>query len=236
MKKILKAHIVIITLILLISFNNTAQTRNYFFGEFKIKKTINYRDSAVKFTRYIAYSNLYSDSVSSSKSYTAINCGQIFYNNIGLRYNSIIKTYMDSVERKTNYGITWSLLGGASCNNFTTTLIDSLPSFNYLTSLPSQLNKSQNLHITLDNCKYTDEIEIIFFDGHYSLSNPSYRKVNYTNNLNQIVIPQNDLCSLSGSVVSITISLIKNEYKRINGKNYKFEKRYDYVKPLPLIN
>lgn len=220
----------------LIGFKVKAQTINYFFGEFKIKKVLSYYDSISKYVNYTAYANLYSDSVSTSKSYTAVNCGQVFYNNKGLAYNSQIKTYLDTVERKFNTGIRWSVVGANSCNSFTNTLVDSFPSFNFELSLPMQLDKSKNLCVVISGCKYTDEIEVTFFDGQYRISVPYYRKLNYTANLNQIIIPKCDLSTLSGNGVHVTVSLIKIEYKKFNGKKYKFEKRFDFVKPMPLLN
>ncbi|MBL7912398.1 MAG: hypothetical protein JNJ41_15160 [Bacteroidia bacterium] len=228
-----------ICFLLLISslcFKSTAQSMQYFHGEFKVNKVLTYLDSLSKFTTYRTSANLYNDSVSSSRSYTAMNCGQVLYNAKPLSYTSQIRTYLDTVERKSNVGIKWSVVGSTSASTFTTTLVDSFPSFNFEASLPNQLDKSKNLCITINNCNYTDEIEITFFDGQYRISVPYYRRINYTSSLNQIVIPKCDLGTLTGYGVHITVSLIKNEYKRFNGKKYKFEKRFDFVKPMALKN
>ena len=236
MKKNLNSFTVFVFILLLITTKGKAQTATYFYGEFKIRKVLNYFDSLSTTTNYIALSNLYADSVPASKSYTAINVGQVIYSTKGLGYTSQIKTYMDTVIRKTNTGINWALVGVNGNTSFTTTLVDSFPSYNFKTSLPTQLDKLQNFCIVLNNCKYTDEVEVTFFDGQYRFSVPYYRKVNFTTNLTQIIIPKCDLSTLTGSGVHVTISLIKNEYKKFNGKRYKFEKRFDYVRPMAIVN
>jgi hypothetical protein len=209
-------------------------TQSSFYGEFKIRKIMNYYDSHSSHTNYIATANLYANAVSSSQSWIASNQGQVYYNGSGLKYDPMINFYTDTLERKTNTGIKWSVTTAGSTTGFSTSLTDTFPDFDYIVCLPDVLDKSKNLKVDLNNCSYADEVEVTIWDGQFRTTVPFYRRTTIKGNSN-IVIQKSDLSSLSGPGVIVTVSLIKNELQTINGKTYKFEKRFDLVRPMPLI-
>ncbi|MBK9286055.1 MAG: hypothetical protein IPM51_17300 [Sphingobacteriaceae bacterium] len=208
---------------------------NYFNGEFKVKKSLNFNNSGMSNFTYNASCNLYTDSVSLNQLWKSQNLGEVLYNNIPLTYNNTINLYIDSAVRKTNQYVNWELKNSTFFTPFAVSIDTTFPSFSYHNCLPSIIDRSQNLEVILDSLNNVDFVEITSYNN--LLGNlPYYRKFQPHNGLNQIIITKSELRNMSGSGTIVTISLIKNSFKRINGRNFKFEKRFDFVKAMPLVN
>jgi len=213
--------------ILVLSFD-LLKDETYYFGELKIKKNFSYYNRDNSFTKYIVNANMYEDSVNYSQTWKSKNTGIIYFNDVPLRYNEYINTYVDVMQRDSIIGVKWDLFDNTSSRNISLNINDSFPSLGNHEILSDVLNTGQDLIIDLSSVVYADEIEISMFDGKYRINQPFYRK--FKSGPTSITIPSSDLSALSGENVYVTISLIKKEFNTIENKNYKFEKDFNFIK------
>jgi hypothetical protein len=207
----------------------------YYFGEFKLRKIITIYDSMNIYTNYMSYSNLYEDSVNNNESWHAQALGNVKYNGVSLKYYPNIRTFMDTVQRKQNTVLVWELSGIGSYPSFTATSYSAFPSYLKTNILPDVLNKSQTFEVNLLGISNAESIELVMFDGTFRTEMPYNRKVVGTTE--SISIPSADLNTISGTNgVTIILSLVSTEYKMLGGKRFKFEKRSDLYKRLPVID
>lgn len=224
--------------ILLISFVLSVfsfRAQSFYNGEFVIRKTLTYYDSLTTPKNYLAYSNLYTDTVNQNESWHSENVGNVYFNSTGLVYNSQINTYHDTIQRTTNEGMQWIVSSSNSViTSFTATCVDTFPTIQTIAFFPDTLKKSDSLYIYFGEVLNADEIELTMYDGVLRIYFPFNRKVGPTSL--SISVPSADLETLDGEVVSLTLGLIKNEYQSHNGLNFKFVKRYNIVKTIVLTN
>lgn len=203
-------------------------------GEFRANKIMNYYDSTLSSVMYQGMAFIYDKPYENFAPANGINNGSIKLNNRSLYFESTIKMYLDSADRKTNQGINWSLSGANNLTNFTYTCTSTYPAFNGVRYLPNIISKSDNLILPINNLQGADQIEVNIDDLKLHLLTPWYRKVNAT--VTNLVIPKNHLQDLMCGTVTIRISFIKNEEKIFNGKTFKFEHRLNINKTVNLIN
>ena len=242
-RKILKYSFVYF--MLLISVISLSQSCPYYSGEFKIKKRLYYIDTltldtslakydVTKFKHYIILANLYTDTVNVTTFWRASNLGQINYNGVGLVYDSLLHTYYDTLQRRLNEGINFSFSGNSTISGFTTSLTDTFPDIALKYILPDTLKKSNAFNLNFESITFCDEIELTMFDGQFRIQFPFNRLV--PGSTSSISIPSTDLNTLDGNTVTVTISFIKNDFQIINSKRYRFERRFDIIRIMPLIN
>lgn len=209
--------------------------QSYYNGEFTIRKIETYYGSNFTSKNYVVYSNLYADSVNRNETWHSDNLGNVYFNSTGLLYNSVIKTYMDTIQRQSNVGMQWIVTSSSGpITSFTATCLDTFSTIQNIDFFPDTLKKSDSLYIYFGEVTNADEIELTMFDGRLRILFPFNRKVSSSSH--SISVPSSDLTTLGGDVVNLTLSLIKYEYQIHNGKRFKFEKRYNIVKTLRLVN
>lgn len=208
----------------------------YYYGDFKIKKIVSYYDSLNKPVNFFATSFLYPDSVYEHTIFTD-NFGTVFYNDTSLMYDYNLKLYHDTVQRYSNERIKWNFESHDTevMSSFSiTTSNEEFPTIANVHLLPNDLRKSQDFVLEFGSVSYADEIEILFMDGQFRMEFPFNRRISA--DTTSVNIPSSDFETLDGEAVTIMFSLIKNEYQIIDGKRFKFEKRFDIVRHVPLLN
>jgi hypothetical protein len=206
----------------------------FYYGEFRLRKIVSSFDTIRPLVNYHATSLLYTDTVNEMLSSYAGALGTVYFNGTSLHYNSTIKLYFDTLQRRTNEGQTWQLLGTGGMPSFTTSVVDSFPSFsNAAIVLPDTVHKSDSLYLVFDSSIYTDRIELAFWDGNPRVICP-YNK-NLPGTQTSVSVLANELSLLNAETVYITLSLIKREFHVIDGVRFKFEKRFDIVKTAVLL-
>ncbi|MBK6832909.1 MAG: hypothetical protein IPG89_01005 [Bacteroidetes bacterium] len=191
----------------MLSFIDIPKEEQYYYGELKIKKNFVYYDSSYSMQNFMAHAWMYDDSVNYSQSWKAVNNATIYFNDVSLKYNPIIKTYTDTIQRRTNRGINWTLYNTISGTSSNVNCLDSFPSISNYNILPSNFNRTLDFNIDFSSVAFADEIEISMYDGKFRSTVPYYRKVKA--NITSITIPASDLSTLDGEFVTVTISLIK---------------------------
>jgi hypothetical protein len=230
-----KAQIVLLGYFILFSINDFSAQGNSFYGEFVVRKVLTSYDSLNAFTNYIAYSNLYADSVETNESWHSGNFGNVVFNGIGLNYNDIIKTYHDTVQRTSNEEMEWIFLStSGALASFTANCLDTFPNIQNINIIPDTLKKSDSLYIHFGEITNVDEIELTMFDGVLRIDPPFNRAMQVSNQF--VSVPAADLSTLEGEAVTLTLGMIKYEYKILSGKRFRFQKRYNIVKTLRLVN
>jgi|GEM_PF-4038412 len=137
-----------------------------------------HHDSINVAQNYIAYSNLYADSVNQSESWHADNFGEVYFNSVGLKYEPTIKMYHDTIQRYTNVGMLWSVTSFSSpIVSFTANCVDTFPNIQTFNFFPDTLKKSDSLYIHFGEVTNVDEIELTMFDGVLRILFPFNRKV-----------------------------------------------------------
>jgi len=228
MKKI----ILIFTVILTCSFYTINKPEYY--GEFRAIKMMNYYDTTLSSIMYQGISFLYNVPTPDFSPVNGVDNGIVKFNNRPLYYEPSIRAYLDSADRKSDKGINWSLSGSNFLPNFTFSSSHGFPQFSGINFIPSIINKSDNLVVPFNNIQGVDEIEFTIDDLQLHALCPWYRKVN--GSTNTLIIPKTHLCDLQGEIVTIRISFIRKEEKKINGKTFKFEHRLNINKLVSLIN
>lgn len=214
-------------------FNLNAQS--YYNGEFMFKKIETYFDSSYSSKNYMACSNLYADTVNQPETWHADNLANVSFNGVCLAYNSAIRMYLDTIQRTDYEGMRWSISSSSGpISGFTTTCTNSFPSIQIHNFFPDTLRKSDSLYIYFGKVTNADKIELTMFDGVLRIFFPFNRQISPSKL--SVSIPSSDLTSLEGDTVNLTLSLVKNEYQMHNGQRFRFEKRYNIVKTLRLIN
>lgn len=208
--------------------------RVYFSGEFRANKIMNYSDSTLSSVMYQGLALIYDRPYESFSPANGVNNGQIKLNNRPLYFETAIRMYLDSADRKTDQGINWSLNETENLTSFNYSCTSTYPIFNGVRYLPNVISKSDNLTIPLNNLQGADQIEVNLDDLKLHLLAPWYRKVNAT--VTNLVIPKNHLQDLTCGTITMRISFIKNEEKTFNGKTFKFEHRLNINKLVSLIN
>ncbi len=222
------------SLITFVFFLNTLKAQNtFYYGDFRLRKIVSSFDTIRPLVNYHATSILYTDSVKENLSASAGYLGTVYFNESALNYNSAIKLYFDTVQRRSNEGQYWELNGGGGMPSFTTSVTDSFPSLTNVDLLPDTIHKSDSLYLVFDSSTYTDQIELAFWDGNPRVLCP-YNK-NLPGTQTSVSIISNELSLLNAETVHITLSLIKQEFQILNGFRFKFEKRLDIVKTAILL-
>lgn len=228
--KLIKYIILVFTLQLFSSFLIVALKQEHD-AEFRVTKNIIYDiDDNTEYFNYKGMALLYDSPSAAVSTWKGINDGVVQLNNKPLYYEPLIKFYVDSTERKTNQGITWSLNGSSTLSNFTYTCASTFPTFNSIV-LPKIINKSQNLTFDFNTLSGADEIEITIDDRKVHQTYPWYTR---TKNTHHIIIASIRLNDLSGNFVNLRVSFIKNEEKIISNKSFLFEHRVTITKTIPL--
>ncbi|MBK6833850.1 MAG: hypothetical protein IPG89_06065 [Bacteroidetes bacterium] len=112
----------------MLSFIDIPKEEQYYYGELKIKKILSIMILPIvcKISWLILW--MYDDSVNYSQSWKAVNNATIYFNDVSLKYNPIIKTYTDTIQRRTNRGINWTLYNTISGTSSNVNCLDSFPS------------------------------------------------------------------------------------------------------------
>jgi hypothetical protein len=231
MKKIFFSAILVSSIF---SLHNLRAQDPFYYGEFRLRKIVSSFDTIRPLVNYHATSMLFTDSVNETLSSYAGSLGTVYFNGTSLNYNSAIKLYFDTLQRRTNEGLSWQLAGSGGMPSFTTSVVDSFPYFtNADIVLPDTVHKSDSLYLVFDSTTYTDRIELAFWDGNPRVICP-YNK-NLPGTQTSVSILSSELSLLGGETVYITLSFVKQEFKILNNFRFKFEKRFDIVKTAILM-
>ena len=150
----------------------------------------------------------------------------VYLNNAKFTFNPSGYFYSDTATSPTFMPAVWSITGNANFPSFTYTCTTPIPGYNNGTSLPSIINRSQNLTIPTTGATNYDQIIINISDGVQTTSNLAA-----SSSASSLVCVKDSLLKLNPSNYgNISVRLFKYNLQTIGGKAYLFITTNGYIK------
>jgi len=207
-----------------------------FYGDFKSIKMETYFRNILQSTFYNGFVKLYPLEVDERMPFKALNLGIVKINNKTLKYQPNIKAYIDSIERKTDEGVLWSVSSNSVFAAFTQSCSANYPVFNGIQNIPDTISKTRSYVIHLNGLQNSDFVEFVLDDNVFHPSVPWYRKMRTTPQNSVLTIPGHNFNAITVQQAFVRLVFTKAEDVIIAGKKFHFENRLMMVKSVVIIN
>lgn len=225
-------------------FNLILNAQKSFYGELGLTKTYFYFDTIMldtsmqkydvsKKTKYMASGIIFNDSVLYYNPALSIGSGVLKLNDVPLSFSEMLMNYEDTVERKINNSQVWKYESTDAARSFTFSQSTAMPDISSRHIIPALVQLSNGLSIVFGQTSHTDSVQVIIYDYNAPENFPYSKTV--AANSNSINIPASDISQFINKHPNITVSFIKDEFQTINNKSYRFNKRFNIVRPVAVV-
>ena len=208
-------------------------TQNQVDGIFRLNKVAieNFRGQNL-FTNYLVNTIFPNDTMGVLSFLNRQYAGVVNLNNNPVHYYDNYIFYIDTTfDLNTSSGFYWNIEGSNTVNTFTYVNTNQFPSFTYdNNNLPTGIDTSQDLKITLNNILHADSV-LITLSRIDSVGKPPFIVKSFSANAVNFVIGKQLLKQYNlGQTLNFQIELSNYNNQTISGKNYYFINSFDYKK------
>jgi hypothetical protein len=149
----------------------------------------------------------------------------VYVNSVKFRFTSLDLDYHDSTNTLTFPQANWVINGGSVIPSFSYTCGTSSPTYPSINNLPSTINRSQSLNISMSGVSGYDQVEIDIDD------NAGHTMCMYApNSASSVTFPADSLSKLVAGVGGMSVTLVKYNPQVLGSKNFLFLTTNGYSK------